>query len=76
MKSLSDWTGQSRRISGDGLIGGLREFVFHPRNIKDAKDAGDLARLFLPFTSKNVSWLSELQAQNCSAGDSSVVKIM
>ena len=28
----------------------------HPRNIKDAKDAGDLARLFLPFTSKNVSW--------------------
>jgi len=29
------------------------ESMIHEKNIKDAKDAGDLARLFLPFTSKN-----------------------
>lgn len=29
------------------------ESMIHEKNIKDAKDAGDLSRLFLPFTSKN-----------------------
>ena len=33
-----------------------------PRNIKDAKDAGDLSRLFLPFTSRNVSWQQEVSS--------------
>ena len=29
------------------------ESMIHEKNIKDAKDAGDLSRLFLPFTTRN-----------------------